>query len=344
MLTLTRQVRAIFSLLSPGRGLARPPATIAMAVFMVSASAVALFLFDDGSDNQAEASGPSMAIQVYEDKDKTMLVCDVGVVGRKCDVTGGSSFSLDILASSPPASGFSAYRIVLQYSANLNIVQQPGVEENRAPICDLPNETKNSGLYTLSCKIVPSGSGEVSDYSGVLANVHFACKPEFGAGQIDIVGGLGAGASVYTQPGTTDPVPIYLKSQDKGGKPVVDSVEVNCIPPTPTNTHNADRHVDSNAHAHADPYGHAHEDTHRHEHVYRDADAQLYGFADIDQHSDADRDQIAEDVADRLRRQGQDRPGLWHRRTRPEVQHRDRPEFQRGYHRQRAAAGRLQRL
>ncbi|MCH8008459.1 MAG: hypothetical protein IIC91_06295 [Chloroflexi bacterium] len=218
MHTLTRRTAAVLSLLSSGHGLARPPAIIAMAVLAVLAStAAALFLFDGGSNNQAEASGPSMAIQVFEDKDKTMLVCDVGTFGRKCDVTGGSSFSLDILASSPPVGGFSAYRIVLQYSANLNIVQQPGVEENRAPICDVPNETKSPGLYTLSCKIVPSGSGEVSDYSGVLANVHFACKPEFGAGQIDIVGGLGANSSIYTQPGTTNPVPIYLKkSQDKG--------------------------------------------------------------------------------------------------------------------------------
>ncbi|MCH8160269.1 MAG: hypothetical protein IIB88_00075 [Chloroflexi bacterium] len=217
MRALFRRIAAVLSLVSSGRGLARPPAIIAMAVLAVLAStAAALFLFDGGSNNQAEASGPSMAIQVFEDKDKTILVCDVGTFGRKCDVTGGSSFSLDILASSPPAGGFSAYRIVLQYSANLNIVQQPGVEENRAPICDLPNETKNPGLYTLSCKIVPSGSGEVSDYSGVLANVHFACKPEFGAGQVDLLGGVGAGSSLYTQPGTINPVSIHLKSQDKG--------------------------------------------------------------------------------------------------------------------------------
>ena len=106
MRALTRRFAAALSLVSSGRGLARPPAIIAMAVLAVLASAAAaLFLFDGGPNNQAEASGPSMAIQVFEDKEKTILVCDVG---RKCDVTGGSSFSIDILASSPPAGSFSA--------------------------------------------------------------------------------------------------------------------------------------------------------------------------------------------------------------------------------------------
>ncbi len=49
----------------------------------------------------------------------------------------------------------------------------------------------------------------------LLTSVHFAREPVFGMGRIDLAGGNGGSARVYTQPGTTGPVPGYLKSQDK---------------------------------------------------------------------------------------------------------------------------------
>ncbi|MCI0855552.1 MAG: hypothetical protein J4N98_02600 [Chloroflexi bacterium] len=49
----------------------------------------------------------------------------------------------------------------------------------------------------------------------VLASVRYICEPVFGMGRIDLVGGNGGRARVYTQAGTRDPAPIYLKSQYK---------------------------------------------------------------------------------------------------------------------------------
>ena len=178
----------------------------------------------------AEPNQPaaSMSLRVYCDKDKTGLVCDIGVFGRKCEIATDSNFVVEVVASGPPEAGYSAFKVVVQYSGNVTLVEQPGFAENKSPVCDLPVESALPGRYVLTCKAVPAGSGQRTDYNGALANLHFVCKG--GPAQIDIVAGDAAGGSIYTQPGDTSPVIVTLLSQPKGVKDVADSVHINCNP------------------------------------------------------------------------------------------------------------------
>ena len=206
----------------------------------VAALALGLALiiaFATRSPDQAGASGPSMGFQVYSDTGKTDLVCDLGAFGRTCQVDTGSTFSVDVIAVQPPALGYSGYRVLLQFGQEVNLVQQTGLHENRAPKCNVGSEQKAVGMYTISCKVAAPGSGDLINYSGTLVNVHFACKE--GSAQIDLVAGITAGVSVYTQATGTGSVLQFLKSQAKGGKQIADSVTIDCVPPTPTPTSTA---------------------------------------------------------------------------------------------------------
>jgi len=178
----------------------------------------------------AEPNQPaaSMSLRVYCDKAKTGLVCDIGVSGRECDIATGSNFVVEAVASGPPEGGYSAFKVVIQYSGNVNLVGQPGFAENKSPVCGIPVELTSPGRYVLSCKAVPLLSGERTDYNGAIANVYFVCKG--GPAQIDIVAGDAASGSIYTQPGSTSPVNVTLRSQPKGIKDVADSVHINCNP------------------------------------------------------------------------------------------------------------------
>ena len=175
-----------------------------------------------------------MGLQVYSDTGKTNLVCDLGAFGRTCEVESGSTFSVDVIAVQPPAGGYSGFRVRLQFGPNVNLVQQNGLNENSSPKCNVGSEQKDVGMYTISCKVAAPGSGDLINYSGPLANVHFACKD--GSAQIDIVAGIQAGVSVYTQAAGTGTIIQFLKSQAKGGKQIADSVTIDCVPPTPTPT------------------------------------------------------------------------------------------------------------
>ena len=166
---------------------------------------------------------PSMSLRVYCDKAKTGLVCDIGVFGRKCEVEPGSNFVVEVVASGPPAGGYSAFRLIVRYSENVNLIDQEGFRESKSPRCDIPFESRSPGRYRFSCKAVPPLSGDRTDYNGALANLHFVCK---GPGQIDLVGGHTG--SIYTQPGFVGPVIVPLISQAKGGLFVADSVHINC--------------------------------------------------------------------------------------------------------------------
>jgi hypothetical protein len=166
-----------------------------------------------------------MALRVYADEAKTALLCDIGRVGRKCTLPTGANFAVEIVATNPPRGGYSAFRIVLQYSGSVNLIQQAGFDEFKAPKCNLGTEQKWLGLYFLSCKVVEPLSTQLSTYNGPLANVMLACKE--GSGQIDLVGGTAFG-SIYTQPGFVHPVTVPLQSQPRDGKLVADSVAINC--------------------------------------------------------------------------------------------------------------------
>ena len=90
-----------------------------------------------------------MSLRVYADKVKSDLVCDIGAVGRKCTLQAGTPFSIDIVASTPPVGGYTAYQIALQFSPNITLQQQPGVSEHLVGNCNLCSETKGPGSYTL---------------------------------------------------------------------------------------------------------------------------------------------------------------------------------------------------
>ena len=212
-------------------------ASKAPLLFAFAALVVGLVLFVTfamRSPEPAGASGPSMGFQVYSDTGKTNLVCDLGAFGRTCQLETGSTFSVDVIAVQPPASGYSGYRVLLQFGPDVNLVQQAGLDENRAPKCNVGSEQKDVGMYTISCKVAAPGSGDLINYDGTLVNVHFACKD--GSAQIDLVAGIEAGVSVYTQATGTGSVIQFLKSQAKGGKQIADSVTIDCVPPTPTPT------------------------------------------------------------------------------------------------------------
>ncbi|MDZ4279107.1 MAG: flexitail domain-containing putative surface protein [Dehalococcoidia bacterium] len=172
-----------------------------------------------------------MALQVYNSKDKTVLVCDTGPIHRECNIRAGDPFSVDVLASSPPAVGYEAFQIVLQYPNLLTLQQQPGTGENRSPKCNLGSEEKTAptsttpGRYLLSCKLGPP----ITHYAGTLANVQFDCGTGGGQAQIDLIGGTGANVSVYVNPSIFGSL-IFLKSVAKGSKNVADSVVINCLP------------------------------------------------------------------------------------------------------------------
>jgi hypothetical protein len=73
-----------------------------------------------------------MSLQVFGDAAKTYLVCDVGPIGRPCLLEAGQSFSVDVLATQPPASGYTGYEVALQYSGVIACSTSRG-RENRWP-------------------------------------------------------------------------------------------------------------------------------------------------------------------------------------------------------------------
>ena len=164
-----------------------------------------------------------MSLRVYRDTAKTGLVCDIGAFGRKCEVTAGDNFTLEAVAGGPPTGGYSAYKLIIRYSENVNLIGEDGFAEIKSPICEIPFEATSPGRYRFSCKTVRLLSGDRTGYNGALVNLHFVCK---GSAQIDIVGG--PTGSVYTQPGFVGPVAVPLISQPKGGLFMADSVRINC--------------------------------------------------------------------------------------------------------------------
>ncbi|MCH8901405.1 MAG: hypothetical protein IIC88_03820 [Chloroflexi bacterium] len=188
------------------------------------------------------STAPSMAFEVYADKEKAEIVCELpapGQIGinRKCNV-GGGAFSVDVFALVPPEDGYTTYNIVLQYSSNLILQQQPAVGnvpgENRWPDCVIGGKTESAAQrFTITCK-----GGTTSTYSGILANIQFKCDAEGQTGRIDLVGGENIGASYYFR--TLSFVPFfvreYLVSVAKDSKLVADAVVINCSSSTPTAT------------------------------------------------------------------------------------------------------------
>jgi hypothetical protein len=161
-----------------------------------------------------------MALRVYGDKDKTDLVCDTGPENRKCAIEAGTALSIDVIASGLPLDGYSGYQVVLSYSFPLTLQQQPGLEENVWPDCQDADEfKKEEGIYRIRCK------GRESRYKGPLVNVQFECDPQGGQTKVVLVRGAGTRVSWYSTPfGEL----LWLSNAD--------SVLINCVAPTPTNT------------------------------------------------------------------------------------------------------------
>jgi hypothetical protein len=148
----------------------------------------------------ADDREPGMALLVHSNTAKTKLVCGHGTPNRICNVPAGVTFSIDIKTDRGPTQGFQGYQILLQYKG-VNFVNQAGLGENRWPRCPNVGSEQNTlptatqpGQYVLTCK----GGPPPTTYKGVLANIHFSCKP--GGGQIILVGGGGAFVSFYDRP------------------------------------------------------------------------------------------------------------------------------------------------
>jgi hypothetical protein len=176
-------------------------------------------------DSDPEA--PAMSLRAYADKAKTELVCDVGTGPRECNVPMGTSFVVEVVATVPPEHGYTAYRAVLEYSDGVNLVQQDGILENKAPKCNLGTESKDLGTYVIICTVAAPFGGEPIFYTGPLASAFFQCKDE-GEAEITLAGESGPDASAYASPGFPSPVVVFLKSDD--------TLTINCLEPTPTST------------------------------------------------------------------------------------------------------------
>ena len=200
--------------------------TLALAAI----ASVSIWLPGFGRPEPASAAGAAMSLRVYADKAKSELVCDIGVVGRKCTLQAGTPFSIDIVASTPPVGGYDAYQVVVQFPPNITLQQQPGFAEHLFGNCNIGSESKEPGLYILSCKL-----DDFTTFSGNLVNVQFVCDPLGGSGQIDLVGGVGTNVSLYVKPDIQGGL-IFLKSEAKGDKQVADSVLIKCNEPTATPT------------------------------------------------------------------------------------------------------------
>ena len=204
-----------------GRGFGLP-VLLTLAIVAVAVSATALLLRDD--PEPASAEGAAMAIAPASGLDCSPQT-------GKCVASGGS-FSIFVVASVPPAGGYTSYQVVLQYPTSLLLKNQAGISENVHPnACIAQLETKGSGSYQLNCKT------GLNSHNGNIVNVQYNCPPAGGQVQIDLVGGAGAGVSAYTLPNPTGSTVVFLKSEPKGGKQVADFMVVNCVPPpTPTRT------------------------------------------------------------------------------------------------------------
>lgn len=215
---------------------------LVVALALLAAAGAAFGLMLRGEPELAQASDAAMGLQVFEDKIGQTLACDLGDVYRKCEVEVGQVFDVRVLATTPPAAGYTAFQVVLQFGPGVNLVAQQNLEESKVP-CIAGSETIGDGTYRMDCKLIGFGdSTPPVTAPGPLANILFMCKGE-GTTQIDLVGGAGANVSAYTSPsigGTT----VFLKSVQKGTKAVADAVYVNCTEretPTPTATSTATR-------------------------------------------------------------------------------------------------------
>jgi hypothetical protein len=204
-----------------GRAALRPIVFLSLAALVAAVSVVgALFAFN--SQGAAETSGPRMQFRVYKDLLKTQLVCDIGPVGRQCDVPFGSPVMVEVFASVPPAAGYTAFQIYVQRSANLTLKK---VNADCTLGSQSPSLTDNP--FFLDCKLAGITFGSIA-----LANFRYNCDPALGQAQVDLIGGVGAGASAYV----SNHALTWLKSTAKSGKTIADSIHIECNPPTPTPT------------------------------------------------------------------------------------------------------------
>jgi hypothetical protein len=144
---------------------------------------------------------------------------------------GSGTFSVDVHTDAGPPNGFLGYQVVLQYSGNINMVDQGGLAENRWPRCSHPGLEQSSaastgapGRYTLGCAAGVSAAPQT--YSGALANVHFTCKGS-GTGLISILGGGGSMVSFYHRP-SINGNRIFLAGDGYAGQQMADAVVVEC--------------------------------------------------------------------------------------------------------------------
>lgn len=216
----------------PSRG---PGRLVAMGlVAAVVAAVLGGFALMVGMPNRADAASASMTLTLVQNGQP--VACPNG----KCQLLSGSHFTIEVgtgvipgPSTAAPNGGYSAWQVVLNYNNSISIFQKEGTSEAKTK-CNLPSEAKGAtgtsgvNFYQLTCKAVAPLSGTTTNYQGPLANVQFDCPPGVASATITLVGSAGAGTSRYTQPGSSAPVQIFLKSSV--------SLNINCVQPTPTPT------------------------------------------------------------------------------------------------------------
>jgi hypothetical protein len=170
-----------------------------------------------------------MGLSVFDSTAKERQVCGKGVMHRSCPVPPGTTFSVDVGTDAGPPQGFQGYQTILQYSGDIALVQQPGLEEDAWPRCvgnGFEQHTAQAagapGRYVLGC----DAGAPSQTYSGALSNVHFSCKGS-GAGLVSIVGGAGAMTSFYHRP-SVQGNRIFLMGDGSAGQVLADAVVIDC--------------------------------------------------------------------------------------------------------------------
>lgn len=150
---------------------------VAVVTIVAALMAVVLLIFAGGSSDTetVDAAGPEpgMALQFFPDTQKSGNACT-----NKCEGTNGETFSIDVITDPSPPAGFTAYKIIIEFSG-VKLVKQAGVDENRVPACNpllIGHNNAIAGRHELSC------NNQDQQYSGVLANIHFLCNPSSNRG------------------------------------------------------------------------------------------------------------------------------------------------------------------
>ncbi|MCH8160333.1 MAG: hypothetical protein IIB88_00395, partial [Chloroflexi bacterium] len=163
------------------------PLIVAIVVALLAA-ALLFFVYDSSEPATVDAdTGPGMALQFFPNTSAIGSPCT-----GKCVGVTDEAFSIDVVTSPAPPAGFSAFKIIIEYSG-VKLIAQPRINENRVPTCNPLlvgpiNFIDPAGTRVLSC------NNDFLLYTGVLANFQFVCNVGSTQGFVNLLAGQPGGS------------------------------------------------------------------------------------------------------------------------------------------------------